>query len=233
MVSVGLRMGLVVDFDKFSDSYKDVLDSTVSISGDGSEYFTEYKARYLATQTGAGFAGKILDFGCGVGLLSTFIREYLPNSRLDGFDPSSDCVNAISKQIVEEGVFTSDISDLSNDYDLIVISNVMHHIPLDDREETINFLMNHLCAQGKLVIFEHNPLNPITRRVVGKCPFDDDVILLPIEKTISYLSSAGMHTVKHDYIVFFPRFLFFLRWLEPFLRWCPAGAQYAVVATND
>jgi hypothetical protein len=36
--------------------------------------------------------------------------------------------------------------------------------------------------------------------------------------------------MRRDYIVFMPRFLAFLRPLEPWLTWLPMGAQYVVLA---
>jgi hypothetical protein len=43
---------------------------------------------------------------------------------------------------------------------------------------------------------------------------------------------AGFGGVSLSYIVFFPKFLAFLRGLEPRLGWCPLGAQTLTVGTR-
>ena len=82
---------------------------------------------------------------------------------------------------------------------------------------------------GKLVVVEHNPFNPLTRKVVDACPYDKDAVLLQASETASLFGSAGLHSLRRDYIVFFPRILSFARFLERHLRWCPLGAQYVVI----
>jgi hypothetical protein len=84
-----------------------------------------------------------------------------------------------------------------------------------------------------LSVFEHNPANPITRRVVEQCPFDEDAVLLYPAEVKRYLTHVNLRLLRHDYIVFMPRALAWLRPLEPALAWLPAGAQYAVLAGKN
>ena len=79
------------------------------------------------------------------------------------------------------------------------------------------------------MIFEHNPLNPLTRWAVAHCPFDEGVVLLRVGEVGSLLTS-GLEFLHLDYIVFFPKWLKRLRSFERFLGWCPAGAQHVTVA---
>lgn len=218
-----------MQFDQFAGNYKHVLDQSIAVSGEDSSYFAEYKARYLARIFGADFPGKILDFGCGVGLLSGFIKKHLPKSRLDGFDVSRESIARIDHSLAAQGVFTSDSDHLARDYDLIVVANVLHHVIPEQRESTVRALADRLAASGKLAVIEHNPGNPITRRTVDRCPFDEDAILLPSTEAQSLVQSAGLTLLRRDYIVFMPRPLARLRPLEPWLARLPLGAQYAVL----
>lgn len=218
-----------MQFDQFAGNYKSVLDHSIAASGEDSTYFAEYKAVYLARVLGAGFAGKVLDFGCGVGLLSGFLRKHLPAARLDGFDVSRESIARMDHQLVGPGVFTSEPDRLGGDYDLIVMANVMHHVLPRQRMVTITELTNRLAPHGKLAIIEHNPANPLTRRTVDRCPFDKDAVLLPAGETQSLLEAAGLKGVRRDYIVFMPHMFSLLRPLEPWLAWLPWGAQYAVL----
>jgi len=218
-----------MQFDQFAEHYKQVLDETVAFSGDDSAYFAEYKARYLARRFTRAFSGRVLDFGCGVGLLSESLKQHMPAIQLDGFDPSQDSLSHISPTLTAQGRFTCDPDQLGPNYDLIVMANVMHHIPPKQRQATISQLAERLNRKGTLAVFEHNPANPATRWVVEHCPFDHDAILLRLREMLTYLAGAQLHTVARDYIVFMPRSLAWLRRVEPALAWLPLGAQYVVL----
>ena len=223
-------MPVTSEFDRFAGQYKKVLDRCLAISGETSEYFAEYKARYIATAVVPRFAGKVLDFGCGVGLLSGFLQTYLPAVTLHGFDMSAESIEQMDAKVRSHGIFTANLEQLDDDYGLIVLSNVVHHIHPECRQNLIVELRNRLSPAGRLVVFEHNPVNPLTRWVVSRCPFDEGAVLLPRAETMACLSNAGLHLVRQTYIVFFPRPLAWFRALERFLAWCPLGAQYVIVA---
>jgi SAM-dependent methyltransferase len=220
-------------FDRFASDYKQVLDQSLGVSGQDSSYFAEYKARYLRRLLSPDFSGKVLDFGCGIGLLSGFLKKHLPAIQLDGFDVSQDSIRKVEPILTAQGTFTCDWSQLARDYQLIVIANVMHHIPPQQRKDVIQKLADRLKPGGSLAIFEHNPANPLTRWVVEHCPFDDDAILLPPAETRGYVNDAQLSLKKRDYIVFLPHFLAWLRPLEPWLSWLPMGAQYVMVAEKN
>jgi len=218
-----------MEFDQFAADYEGILDRTVALSGEGSSYFAEYKARYLARLMPQGFAGRVLDFGCGVGLLSACLKRLWPGARIDGFDVSEESLGRVAPALAAAGLFTSDSGRLAHDYDLVVLGNVLHHIAPADRRATVRDLAGRLAPGGRLAIVEHNPANPLTRRTVARCPFDDGVELLPAKESTGYLASAGLRLLRCDYIVFLPHALAWLRPLEPRLAWLPLGAQYAAV----
>jgi len=220
-------------FDRFAGDYKQVLDQSLAVSGQDSNYFAEYKARYLRRLFSPDFSGKVLDFGCGIGLLSGFLKKHLPAIQLDGFDVSEDCILKVEPALAAEGIFTCDSSCLRRDYQLIVIANVMHHIPPQQRMEVIHELADRLRTGGSLAIFEHNPANPVTRWVVEHCAFDEDAILLPPAETRRHVNDAQLSLKRRDYIVFLPHFLARLRRLEPWFFWLPIGAQYVMVAEKN
>jgi SAM-dependent methyltransferase len=217
-------------FDSVADRYVDLLDRSVSISGEGSAYFADYKARYLARTLSRAFDGRVLEYGCGVGLLSDSLRRHLPKTRLDGYDTSAASVGRARERLGSAGVFTHQIHQIRSDYDLIVLSNVLHHVIGTERQALVSSLARRLSDGGRLVAFEHNPLNPLTRWAVAHCPFDEGVQLLPVVETERYMAGAGLRRTRRDYIVFFPRPLAWLRFVEASLGWCPLGAQYAVTA---
>ena len=218
------------NFDQFADTYQQIHTENIKVTGESSEFFAEYKARYIARRMGVEFSGKILDYGCGVGMLSGFLKQTFPQAVVDGYDPSEGSVAKVDPRILEQGTFTSDWAEVGCNYNLIVVTNVMHHVPPAERHDVILRLRDHLAPRGILIIVEHNPLNPMTRWAVANCAFDDDAILLPTAETKAYVASSGLEILRRDYIVFFPRLLSWFRRMEPYLGWCPAGAQYALMA---
>jgi hypothetical protein len=80
------------------------------------------------------------------------------------------------------------------------------------------------------MIYEHNPLNPLTVKVVNSCPFDANAHLIRADRMRARVESAGFAHVDVRYRLFFPRALKLLRPLERWLTGVPAGAQYYVVA---
>ena len=219
------------DFDRHANRYQAALDRSLAMSGDTSEYFVRYKAEYVDRLLGSG-RRKILDFGCGIGLLSAAIADLRPDDCVHGFDVSRQSLDLVEAKLRARGVFTSDLEELQADYDMIVVANVMHHVPPASREQTIQDLASRLAPGGTLLIIEHNPLNPATRWVVAHCEFDDDAVLLWPGELGRYFAHAGLTRGRMDYVLFFPRFLSRLRSIEPKLRWCPFGAQYAISATR-
>ena len=219
----------MAEFDQFASNYKSVLDRSVALGGESSEYFTQYKAGYIDRLLGAAPA-KILDFGCGVGILSAELAQRRPQDVIHGYDVSSASLDQVAPELRSRGLFTSILDELHRDYGLIVLSNVMHHIPRPQRQATIADLAARLAPDGRLLVIEHNPLNPLTRWVVAHCEFDDDAVLLWPGEVRGYFSSADLRAPRRDYMLFFPRALSSLRGLEKSLRWLPLGAQYAFSA---
>jgi SAM-dependent methyltransferase len=221
------------EFDQYARDYKSLLDRSVQISGDGAEYFCEYKARYIARTVGSPFSGKVLDYGCGIGLLSARLKQHVPAIAIHGYDPSPESIRLIPSELSGCGRFSSDWNALDCDYQLVVVSNVMHHIAQAQREQIIVDIAAHLTPGGRLILFEHNPWNPLTRWVVRHCAFDEGVDLLPPGEVLAYFARAALAVRKRDFIVFFPKVLSAFRGLERGLSWLPAGAQYAVVGEKD
>ena len=220
-------------FDHYSREYKNLLDHSVACSGEDSDYFAEYKARYIAALAGPGFAGKILDYGCGIGLLSNFLKKHLPNSIVHGYDVSRESIEIARRDLHPSHRFSSDLSAIDRDYQLVVIANVMHHVPMKSRQQLVMEVTARLDHGGRVVVFEHNPWNPVTRWVVKLCPFDKDAVLLRPGEVGKYMSGAGLSVIRRDFIVFFPRALSFFRSLEPSLSSLPFGAQYALVGERN
>jgi hypothetical protein len=80
---------------------------------------------------------------------------------------------------------------------------------------------------GVAVIIEHNPLNPLTRLAVFRCPFDDDAVLIGARGTTRLLREAGLRDPKSEYILLSPVRAAAMQRVERALSALPLGAQYA------
>ena len=105
---------------------------------------------------------------------------------------------------------------------------MFHHIPSDAHGEALREIRRVLRLDAPLMIYEHNPYNPLTRDAVNKCPLDENAVLIRPAEMARRCRAAGFRDVRVQYRVFFPAALKAMRPLESHLRWLPIGAQYAV-----
>ena len=114
-------------------------------------------------------------------------------------------------------------------FDLAIAACVFHHIDAREQRFWVREIARVLRPGGRFVMFEHNPRNPLTRRVVRNVPFDEGVVLLRREDARALLEHAGLRVRRSRFYFFFPRFLAALRVLEPLMGWVPFGGQFYVV----
>ncbi len=211
------------EFDKYAQSYEDMHLASIAASGESTEYFAIYKQKFLENLLGKDFAQPVLDFGCGIGNLTRFLTKSF--SVVHGYDPSSESAELARTRAPDATFFDDPVALPANHYGAAVLANVLHHVPPPNRPGLMQTVASTLAPGGKLIIFEHNPLNPLTRRVVAACPFDENAELLYPWMTKKLIRGAGLKRVDLDYIVFFPHGLAKMRGLEPRLAWLPLGAQ--------
>jgi len=216
-------------FDHYAETYEALHAENVAVTGETTDYFARYKVNCLL-RAGARPDQRVLDFGCGVG--NTLV-ELVPHfSSVHGYEPSKASAQK-ARERAPQAVVHDDAAELSrHSYDVAVLCCVLHHVPPPERPQLMSQILSALKPGGQLFVFEHNPYNPLTRRAVATCPFDDDAILLSPGEQRGLRRAAGFRDVQLDYIVFFPKFLGFMRPLEPKLRWLPMGAQTMVRGTR-
>jgi ubiquinone/menaquinone biosynthesis C-methylase UbiE len=216
-------------FDQYARRYDALRNENIAASGEGIEYFARYKLECLR-RLGLAKDEPVLDYGCGIGNVTEVLVEEF--SRVHGFDPSLESLTLAKERAPGAEFHTSLDAIPSDSFGAVVLSGVLHHVPASEQPDVLSFVRRALRPGGRVVVFEHNPLNPLTQRAVRTCPFDDDAVLLSARTLRRSLERAGFTGVELQYIVFFPKFLSFLRPLEPRLAWCPFGAQTLTVGTR-
>jgi len=218
-----------VDFNKYAGDYECILDKDLNVFGEEIGYFAEYKVKIVSETSEAN--RNILEFGCGIGLNLSFFKKYFPRSEINGCDISQKSIDIASQKYKDVKFFIIDdntIKERKGKYDLIFVSCVFHHIAPDLRRHSIKQIRDLLKDGGELYIFEHNPYNPVTQKIVRECIWDEDAILLNRRETINLMESGGFKIRIKKYSLFFPASLSFLRPLEKFLGCIPLGGQYFV-----
>jgi SAM-dependent methyltransferase len=223
-------------FDSYSESYKSILAESTGESLDNANYFACQKVQHLTRACKPSESSfTILDYGCGVGLSLQPLIQVYPQANVYAADPSTRSLEIASQEHHGYGINFIPVDQLSSDtfqdfFDLIYVSCVFHHIPAESHVKTLEFLRRLCSPSGMIAIFEHNPLNPITRKIVRNCPFDEGVTLIRAHSWKHLLKESGWKAPEKRYISFIPSKYQNLRSIEPFLYWCPLGAQYFIVS---
>ena len=227
------------EFDKYSQSYTAVNDrDAIAITGFGLNHFNRYKIRDLhyEIQSKKKSPEKILDFGCGVGNSLPLLAEYFPAAHIIGADISPASIEIASSQTASKNITVQLISDKlaidQKSVDTIFSSCVFHHIPLEYQQHWLGELFRALKPGGILMIYEHNPFNPVTQYVFRNAEFDKDATMIKSSTLQLFLKQAGFDKVEIKYRVFFPKIFEKLIKYEPYLSRIPFGAQYYVLATK-
>lgn len=227
------------EFDSFAKDYRVILENNIKdLSGFGSEYFAEYKIQTIKNALDFTPAN-ILDFGCGDGISCEFFRKYFPDATITGVDVSSESIKiAQDKNIFNSSFISYDGNELpfeNNSFDLIFAAGVFHHIEKQKHSALAKEINRILNKNGKLFIFEHNPINPFTRKVVKDCVFDKNAELIFANSFKKTLQKSDFNKVQVQYTLFFPRYNLFKKFfpMEKYFTKCPLGAQYYLEATKN
>lgn len=219
-----------VDFDDYTENYNQLLKEGTSFFSASEEYFARYKVDLVRTQIHTP-VNRILEYGCGIGRNIPFLQQAFPGALVMGSDISGASLEIARRNNVGVEFFQEDESvEPSNRFDVIFVAGVFHHIPVAARAVVARTLFNRLSPGGLIFVFEHNPFNPVTRRIVNNCPYDEDAVLLKPSELKKILSEAKLTVERKAYCLFVPPSLPVLARLESRLGWLPLGGQYWVQA---
>jgi len=216
------------EFDQYAARFEEDMRRTIPAAFAEGQYFAEYKIRHVARRLLDQPVKSFLDFGCGVGHSLGFANAQFPNAEIWGYDESSKCIE-LARQRVGMAKLTSNLDDLpTGGFDVVFAANVFHHIPFANRKAAMARCKSLLGAGGRIFLFEHNPLNPVTRKIFERCPFDKEAAMLRRREVLLLAQAVGLCVMRSDYTLFFPRQLGFMRPAEHMLGWLPLGAQYCI-----
>jgi ubiquinone/menaquinone biosynthesis C-methylase UbiE len=220
------------EFDSYRDTYREEVEQALP-GGIDLDRFTDAKAGELLDLArltlGDPRALEVLDVGCGTG--ETDARLAGAVGALHGTDVSESLLERAREAnpgVEYRAAAPGRLPYGPDAVDLAFCINVMHHVPPPEWPAFVAEMARVTRPGGVVAVFEHNPLNPLTRRVVSRCSFDADAVLLRRRRVRALLAGAGLAPVAQRYILFVPSAAPWARALERPLRWLPLGAQYFV-----
>lgn len=221
-------------FDEYRQSYDSVVQDSIGFSGLKHDFFMRAKADALdrlVEERGLD-ASKIsaLDIGCGVGALHRHLRDKFAS--LCGCDISTESIAraGLENPWVSYRSYQGKLPYEDMTFDLALASCVVHHVPPAHRPYFFSEMRRVLRPGGIAIVIEHNPLNPLTRLAVFRCPFDDDAVLIASRETAALLRNAGLSDPTCAFILLAPVRNRFVKRIEEAVSFLPIGAQYVCSA---
>jgi len=227
-------------FDSHADDYERQCMEGLAVSGESKEFFARGRIAFLRAwwdRRGRAEPRRILDYGCGLGDVSALLAEYFPEARVEGVDPSPRCIERATALHATERVCFAVLQGFdepaAEPADLIHLNGVVHHVEPTQRPQLFETLARRVSPDGIVALFENNPLNPGTRIVMARIPFDRDAVPVTTWEARRRLRAARLRPLRTSHLFFFPGFLRVLRPLERWATRVPLGAQYGIIAAPE
>ncbi len=227
-------------FETHAKTYSDDIDQAVSFSLQNTNFFSKVKADYLLKlireNIGEARGLKLLDVGCGTGVLHKYlVGSGLNISGVDIANAPLELANITNPEVQYTKFDGEALPFEKNTFDITIAVCVFHHIPVIERGALIAEMKRVTRHGGIFCIIEHNPLNILTRLAVWRCPFDKEAILLTPRYSLNLIKASGpdVKAMGAFYFLFFPINFDWLRKVESHLTWLFLGAQYCTYGIKN
>jgi SAM-dependent methyltransferase len=218
-------------FDQYARDYERLLDDPLRQKFAGTtDFFIHQKCRALIRHLRRHHVGpgrpRLLDAGCGQGTAMAFLAG---DARVVGTDVSFAMVREAAGRgrVAVQEPFDLPFPDGS--FDAAFAFCVYHHIDDADQVKHLRELTRVVLPGGRVCVFEHNPLNPVTRRIFDRAPVDRGCHMIPPRRLRAIFRESGLTDMKTGYLLFVPEALApAFGFLERALGWLPLGGQYFV-----
>jgi SAM-dependent methyltransferase len=219
------------DYDHSRDRWQEELDRAVFFAGASHDFFTRAKAgelvRLARQHLGDPAQLDALDVGCGIGLIDRHLAGRFRT--LTGTDVSPGVLETAAAENpgVRYELAERDRLPFDDDaFELAFAVCVVQVIPPPERPRFLTELARVTRPGGLVVVFEHNPYNPLTRLVVRRFEFGEDVRMLGIAEAERLLHESGVTPVDRGFFLLFPSRRQRVLAVERTLRRFPLGAHY-------
>jgi trans-aconitate 2-methyltransferase len=146
---------------------------------------------------------QILEIGCGIGILSSELAKYANKGMVTGVDISPESIAFAAerwKSISNLTFIASDIRDLTlhEKFDLIILPDVLEHIPLEFHDIAFEKLASFLKPDGRLIV--HIPSGAYNQYIIDFEPEKLQIIDLPLRASdvIGPAEKAGLELLEYS-----------------------------------
>ena len=226
----------MAEFDEYKETYEAQIEHATRFSGKGHDFFVRAKADHLVDllkkKTAAEVEIRLLDVGCGHGLIHPLLESSGLRFQITGIDVAAGVIDLARRANpgVRYDVYEGDVLPYaSGTFDVAVTITVVHHVPPARWLDFLKEMTRVVRPCGIVVVFEHNPYNPLTAHVVRTCPVDKNAVLLPSGRLSGLMRRSGLESVEVRFILFTPFESRLFTLLDKSIGWLPLGAQYYVV----
>jgi len=178
-------------FDDVASRYENILPAHIS------KHYLEKRVRFLSHYLNKD--SKILDVGCGTGRLINNL-SMLGDLEICGCDNSIEMLK-IAKMPGDCRLICSSSDYLpytDNTFDAVISVSVFHHLKSQGAMlRTMNEMIRVTKKNGRVVIWDANPLNPYWFFLFKRIPYDKDVkMLMPLKKIISEAKRYNLKKIE-------------------------------------
>lgn len=154
--------------------------------------------------------GKILDVGCGTGVLAG--RLAAAGYEVTGVDPSAGMLKHVSESGAGVEAVLGDATELPFDdrtFDLTMCVAVMHHVADPEAvHRSLGEMVRVTRPGGLVLVWDHNPRNPYWKNLMARVPQDDgSERLIPEAEVIDGLVDGGASMISSDQLGLVPDFV--------------------------
>jgi trans-aconitate methyltransferase len=146
--------------------------------------------------------GKVLDAGCGTGLMCNFFAQRYPHNQFTAIDFAKG-IKYAAEYAQEHGIsnikfFEQDILDLENSciYDTVLCQGVLHHIP--EYKQALARLHNQVSIDGTLIVGLYHPLGKILKKFVDIDYYGNDILYQDQEHNVYETCYTKQQVISHN-----------------------------------
>lgn len=189
------------NFDAVAAVYDDVFAAHVR------EHYLGKRAAYILRHAPVATA---LDVGAGTGLLTERLHDLgIGVVALDPFPQMLDRLGERRPEIPRLVGRGHDLPVPDDAFDLVYSVAVMHHIADPELvQRTLAEMVRAARPGGRVLVWDHNPLNPYWPLIMRRVPQDSGAErLVPMAELIAGLTAAGAEIVRAERLGLMPEFV--------------------------
>jgi ubiquinone/menaquinone biosynthesis C-methylase UbiE len=189
------------DFDAVARIYDEVFPTHIR------EHYLRRRVDYVLRHAAGGTA---LDVGAGTGLLAERLHDVgIAVVALDPFPHMLDRLGERRPEVPRVVAHGHALPYPDDTFDLTYSVAVMHHIADPDLvRRTLADMVRVTRPGGRILVWDHNPLNPYWHVIMARVPQDSGAErLVPVAELIDGLATAGAEILRAERLGLMPEFV--------------------------